>query len=411
MDIPQSASGRIVILGASCRAAAASAAAAGLEVYAADLFGDLDLRAASFRVVESYPADLAAAAAAFPPAPWLFTGALENHPDLIAAISHERFLAGCRPEAIRQVRDPDQLASSVRRIGLAFPDTRRDPDGLPADGSWLVKPLRSAGGHGIRPWRGAAEAARHGGLPDGPIWQQRLTGQSWSVAYLLTPGGGRLLGLTRQFIGRRWCGAGPFAYSGSITAAPHPDSSPQVRQLRRLGDLLAGTFGLRGLVGVDLLRDRWNQLHVLEVNPRPTASMELFERAIGGSLIAAHLAACGMPQPSRPRDRDPRPGSWAKAILFSDRPLSIDEAVVTGLQAAAACPPDGWPRLADIPRPPSAISAGRPVCTLFAHGETPQAAWRRLRQRVAAVASALRRAAQPASRRCAGSGSATYCIR
>jgi len=411
MDILQPPPGQIVILGASCRAAAASAAAAGLEVYAADLFGDLDLRAASFRIAEPYPAGLAAAAAGFPPAPWLFTGALENHPDLIASIAETRFLAGCRPEAIRRVRDPDRLAAAVRQIGLAFPDTRRDSRGIPADGSWLVKPLRSAGGRGIRLWRGFAEAARHGGLPECPIWQQRLTGPSWSVAYLLTARGSRLIGLTRQFIGVRWCGAGPFAYSGSVTVALPPAGSARARQLQQLGDQLAEAFGLRGLVGVDLVRDRQDRLHVLEVNPRPTASMELFERSSGRSLIAAHLAACGLPAPSRPRDRDPQRGSWAKAILFSDRLLSIDEAVVTGLRAVAACPPDGWPRLADIPRPPSAIPAGRPVCTLFAHGGTPPAAWRRLRQRTAAVASSLRRAAQPASRRWAGSGSATYCIR
>ena len=67
--------------------------------------------------------------------------------------------------------------------------------------------------------------------------------------------------------------------------------------------------------------------------------------------------------------------------------------------------------LADIPRPGSQILAGRPVCTLFAHRDTPQASLQRLRQRVASVAAELRRAAQPASRRCAGSGSATYCIR
>ena len=400
-----------MILGASCRAAAASATAAGLEVHAADLFGDLDLRAASFRIAEPYPAGLAAAAAGFPPAPWLFTGALENYPDLIASIAETRFLAGCRPEAIRLVRDPDHLAAAVFQVGLAFPDTRRDPRGIPTDGSWLVKPLRSAGGHGIRPWRGSGDAARQGGLPVGSIWQRRLAGQSWSVAYLLTPQGGRLIGLTRQFIGRRWCGAGPFAYSGSVTVAKPRGRSPWAGQLQQLGDLLAGAFDLRGLVGVDLLRDRQNRLHVIEINPRPTASMELFERSSGRSLIAAHLAACGLPQSSLPRHRDPGRGSWAKVILFSDRLLSIDEAVVTGLEAAAACPSDGWPRVADIPRPPSAISAGRPVCTVFAHGETPQAASRRLRQRAGAVASALRRTAQPASRRCAGSGSATYCIR
>lgn len=410
MEIAHPVPDRIVILGASCRAAAASATAAGLEVHAADLFGDLDLTAASFRIADPYPAGLAAAAAVFPPAPWLFTGAMENHPDLIALIAARRPLAGCRPEVIRRARDPDGVASAARLAGLAFPETRRDPGGLPRDGSWLRKPLRSAGGHGIGPWRGAVAGTHHAALPDGWVWQRRLAGHSWSAAYLVTAEGGRLLGLTRQLVGRRWCRAAPFAYSGSVASGLSDWSLATIARLRRLGDRLGSDFALRGLVGVDLMLDRQGRLHVIEINPRMTASMELVERSRGRSLVADHLAACGFPLP-RSSDGNPQRGSWSKAILYADRPLWIDEAAVAGLRAAAGGPLEDWPLLADIPRPPRQIEAGRPVCTLFALGDSPRASLRQLRRRVAAVAVAVHRAGQPASRRCAGSDSATYCIR
>jgi len=399
---------RLVILGASGRAAAVSAAAAGLEVHAADLFGDLDLlaAAASHRSVTAYPAGLAAAAAACPPAPWLYTGGVENHPDLIAAVAGQRPLAGCDAAAVRRVRDPDLLAAAVSGIGLAMPATRRSPGGLPDDGSWLVKPRRSAGGHGIRLWLGQDPAAATAER----VWQQRVAGASWSAAYLLAGDGGRLLGVSRQLTGRRWCRAGPFAYCGSLDLATASLDADLLDPLRRLGDLLAGPLGLRGLVGVDLVIDPRRRPHVIEVNPRPTASMELIERARGLPLIAAHLAACGLGPPPRARPRGPR-GSWSKAILFAERPLTIGPETVAALRTAAGGPRHGWPLLADIPAPPQQIQTGRPVCTLFAHGGSPRESLRQLRRRVLAAARALGPVVQPAIRRSAGSDSARYCIR
>ena len=113
----------LVVVGASVRAIAGSAARAGFIVHAADLFGDLDLRelAATVETVRPYPAGLPAAIAAFPPAPWIYTGALENHPELIAVMAAARPLAGCSPEAVARVRDTDNVAALVREAGLLFP--------------------------------------------------------------------------------------------------------------------------------------------------------------------------------------------------------------------------------------------------------------------------------------------------
>ncbi|MBM4058856.1 MAG: hypothetical protein FJ275_11620, partial [Planctomycetes bacterium] len=70
---------RLVVAGASVRGLASSAARAGLEVHAVDVFTDLDLRgiAASATVAEPYPAALPAVIAALPPAACIYSGALE----------------------------------------------------------------------------------------------------------------------------------------------------------------------------------------------------------------------------------------------------------------------------------------------------------------------------------------------
>jgi len=97
---------RLLIMGASVRSFAVSAARAGFEVHAADLFADLDLRAvaATVRSPRPYPDGLPTAVASQPAGAVAYTGAVENHPTVIAAIARDRPLAGCLPAAIEAVR-------------------------------------------------------------------------------------------------------------------------------------------------------------------------------------------------------------------------------------------------------------------------------------------------------------------
>ncbi|MFM8984784.1 MAG: ATP-grasp domain-containing protein [Planctomycetia bacterium] len=400
-------SARLVVIGASCRAFAASAAAAGWRVHAADLFGDLDLdavTAASVRVRDmpgGYPAALVDAVRSFPPAPVCYVGAVENHPEVIRAIAADRRLLGSPPEALAAVRDPWSLRELVRTVGLDFPDLRRSPDGLPTDGSYLRKPLAGAGGRGIVPWDSAADAAAvacH--------WQRRVVGEAWSAAYVTSAGGGRLIGASLQLTGRPWCHARPFAYCGSVDVPLAMVPGRLRDRLAALAPALAGC-GLRGVVGVDFLVDAAGTPWVVEVNPRPTASMELLERASGESIAAAHVSACG----GRPPSAGATPGSaglrQAKAVIYAPRQLRVDEAAVTrllGLRTLWSAAADR-PAIADIPRPEGCIPAGGPICTVFAAAPAAPAAVAELQRRAAAIAAAFSLPAGAAPRSAATPGS------
>src|SRR5687767_10917006 len=104
----------LLILGASARAAASSAARAGFAPRAADLFADADL-AALCRVtrIDDYPGEFPAAARKFPPSPWMYTGGLENYPELVDQIAAERPLLGNSGSVLREVRDPFKLAAAL----------------------------------------------------------------------------------------------------------------------------------------------------------------------------------------------------------------------------------------------------------------------------------------------------------
>lgn len=372
----------LVIVGASCRAAATSAAAAGWAVHAADLFDDLDLAevAVATRRADRYPLGLVAAAAAFPPAPCCYTGAMENHPPILDAIAAARPLAGNDSATVRLVREPAALAALVRRAGLRVPETFAAADGLPTDGSFLRKPVASAGGRGIVAWTPSAAPSR-----EPCVWQRLTPGLPLSAVLALSGSTGRVVGVMRQLVGAPWCRAPWFGFCGAIHLPPAAVPTPAGAEFADLATTLAERAGLRGIVGVDAILEPDGRLTVLEVNPRPTASAELVERATGTSIMATHLSAFGHPSP-----RPSQPGcagTWSKAILFAARPTPIDGKVLDRLAERAArwTAADGAPALADIPRPGQVLRAGAPVLTVFARGDTEPDSVAELSSRIAAL--------------------------
>ncbi len=406
--------GQLIVLGASVRALAESAVRAGWAVHAADLFCDLDLQAIAMSAVPvghgtadaatGYPWSLLAAAESFPPStPWCYTGAVENHPDLIDAIARVRPLAGNPGDVVRQFRDPVHLAAAARAAGLSFPETMSSPDRIPLDGTWLVKPLASAGGRGIRRWTPAVAADHTADRADAPhkqhIWQRFMPGIPLSASFCFAERFPRLLGVSQQLIGEPWCRAGPFAWCGAValhtTNGQPPVDDRLVDQLERLGGVLAERFQPVGLVGVDLVVDAGGSVEVIEVNPRPTASMELFERSAAGSIAGSHLAACGYATPSRSRREQTLPQTaptWAKAVLFAAVPTPVSQPLIACMTRETSPwtqADGGWPSLADIPRPGQVIAAGAPVVTIFAAASTPDDALASLRDRVARIDTLL----------------------
>ena len=402
----------LIILGASARALAESAARVGWDVHAADLFCDLDLQAIATTAVPAahgaddaatgYPWSLSAAAAGFPAsAAWVYTGAIENHPDLIDAIARARPLAGNPSNVVRRLRDPVHLAAVACAAGLSFPETLSSPDGVPLDGTFLVKPLAGAGGRGIRRWTQAvADDTMHHATTASrlQIWQRHAAGIPLSASYCFAEGSARLLGVSRQLIGEPWCHAGMFAWCGAVAlhaAGGRTAHEQLVASLTRLGEILASRFQPVGLVGIDLVIDADGRITVIEVNPRPTASMELFERSGAGSIAGSHMAACGWAPPSAIAIEKPlpRPASiWAKAVLFASQSTPVTQPLIDRLSREASLwtqADGGWAALADIPWPGQTIPAGAPVITIFAAASKTDDALDRLRDRVTRIDALL----------------------
>ncbi len=383
LDIEQSP---LTILGASARAAAVSAWRSGLRPIAADLFGDRDLQAiADWQGVPDYPQGFLAVAARLPSSPWIYTGGLENHPELIDALAARNPLLGNSGEVLRAVRDPWQVAACLQRHGLNFPESHRTRPQDCSGSSWLRKPLDSSGGGSIQELgkeRGMPGAARH-------FYQRLLSGPALSAVYVAGERCARLWGVTRQWTGVSWTGARPFAYCGSLGPL---NLQPSLReQLQQIGHALAAEFALRGLFGVDtILVGR--RIFVLEVNPRYTASVEVLEQGLEGSALRAHIEACrtqGLPDSPRRCD-----SLWyGKAILFAREGLRVP-AEFTEFADRGGCRAT-WSPLADVPATGTEIGPGRPLVTLRAAARTAEAVRKRLQQLAELVRAVCARSQRP----------------
>lgn len=357
---------RILITGVSTRAAAESAARAGFEVTAIDAFGDQDQHPAvrclslprdfgasfSARAVVRASRTVEADAVAY-------LSNLDNYPRALAQLASGRALWGNAPAVLRRVRDPLAVADALRRRGCPTPaatkwgrecrlETTPDP-------FFLIKPLASGGGHGVRRWTPGSP------VPRGSYLQEFIAGTPGSIVFVTAGGETVPLGLSRQLIGDAAFGATGYRYCGSILAAAgdpqFDDDAAIAERAGTLARVAAQAFGLVGVNGIDFIaRDRVPQ--AIEINPRWSASMELVERAYGLSVFGAHAAACttgALPAFDLAHARRDA-GAVGKAVVFARGDVAIGD-TRPWLEDSS---------VRDVPRPGDAVGAGQPVCTVFA---------------------------------------------
>jgi len=137
----------LLLVSASGRALAQSAARARVPVVVLDLFNDLDARALAVasRGVAGRNGKfdsrrlLAAAQELCPPescAGLVYGSGLEGRTRLLARLGNGRTLFGNRPETVAALKDPGRFFPLLDSLGIAHPEIRLDP---PADVSgWLV---------------------------------------------------------------------------------------------------------------------------------------------------------------------------------------------------------------------------------------------------------------------------------
>jgi uncharacterized protein len=347
-----------LVISASGRALAHSAHRQGIAVVVLDLFNDLDTRAIALasracagRHGGFHRARLVSAARELAPAGGyaglVYGSGLESRPALLQALARQCAVLGNSVGIVARTKDPEVFFPLLDRLEIAHPDVcttaPKDPQG------WLAKRVGGAGGGHVRP-------AHQRWPQSGRRYFQRFQpGRVMSALFLADGVRVHLIGFNEQWqamLSRTV----RFAYAGAVTVDDAPEAL--CATILRAAARLTESLGLRGLNGLDFILDGGTP-YVLELNPRPTATLDLYDEAVPGGLFAQHLRACAG---RLAMGAIPQSGARAHAIVYAT--------AVWRVPAAFDWP--GW--VTDIPAGGSVVAAGAPICSVHARAVSTRAA-------------------------------------
>jgi predicted ATP-grasp superfamily ATP-dependent carboligase len=368
---------RLAAAAISARLLAEQAAREGFDVIALDCFGDRDTRRAASRWLPiGDAASLAIDGARLLPAlealarsgaaqAWIVGSGFDGRAELLAEGAKRLPLIGNSAAAVHRVRDAQRFFDTLDAHGIAHPPLRWQ--GTPEPG-WLVKDSAGCGGMHVR----RAGAA----LPLGAsqYLQREMPGTPLSATFVANGREAVVLGCNEQIV--QALGDAPFVFSGVI--GPLPPNAVLQHAVETALATLVPAFGLRGLGSLDLLRDG-DALSVLELNPRPSASLALYADA---EPLRAHMRACR--DGALPPRRERAPPLRGLRTVFSRRTFTLDARAADHLAAQADT--------RDLPAP-GRFEPGQPLCSVHVdEGASAEEVRQRLSARCEALLDALENA-------------------
>jgi predicted ATP-grasp superfamily ATP-dependent carboligase len=344
----------VVIVAASGRALAASARRAGYLPLVVDWFGDADtlaLSAAHVRLSDglargmtagALDAAMSAVTNGHRPLGIVCGTGFEDRPELLEHLAQHGRIFGCSADTIRRVKDPEAFAALCRDGAVPHPEISR---ARPSDATgWLAKRKGGAGGSHV-----VAAATRDAA---NFYYQRHVPGEAVSALFLANGERALVLGFSSQ-----WASPTPHQphrYGGAIRPALLPANISNL--LEGVVQIIARAIPLLGLCSADFLVDG-DDFRLLEVNPRPGATLDIFE-APQRSLFALHMAAC---EGELAAQAPSLAGVDATAIAYGKHDMDV--------------PAFDWPEwTADRPHAGTMVGQGEPLCTIRAtamtHAET-----------------------------------------
>ncbi|MDD2722663.1 MAG: ATP-grasp domain-containing protein [Methylovulum sp.] len=349
-------SNHLLILANSARMLAQAAHQAGFIPIVIDLYADRDTResAHAWRQVDSLREDDIAPAVAFflnhyPVKRAVYGSGFEAFPESLAYLQQRLQLCGNSPETFANIIDKHYFFQVLASLNIPYPiSVFSAPDDK---NDWLSKPLRGQGGVGIKTWLADSVVA-------GCYWQRQQSGIPHSVLFLADGHHVQVIGFNRQWTVA--IGTEAFVFAGVINQTGLSDQQKALIG-GWLGKLVPA-FNLTGLNSLDFLQNG-EDLWVLEINPRPSASMQLY----AGDLMTQHINACA--RRLSPIMDFPPVQSCACQIIYAPCDLPIPDTMQ-------------WPEnCLDIPPSGVICRKGQPICSIIAHHKTAQSVCEQLQYR------------------------------
>ena len=364
----------LIIAAISSRAYVQAAVDAGFTVIAIDAFCDVDTQKIALKVLpvkvengqlvadDFYAAlttlDLSNALGLCIGAGFEASSKMLQH---LSKLSRQILLISNSINTTLQIKNPRSFFAFCDTVNMHYPVTQltRPVSTI----GWLQKQIGGSGGAHIKAVL-PLELAQQSTL----YYQKVQAGTPYSCLFLADAKYAQVIGFNEQ-----WCSAStevnsllPYRFGGAVS---HADLDDNIKNC--MIDFIAKAtlhFGLRGINSCDFLLHE-NTIYILEINPRLSASFQLYQ-AKKGNLFAAHVQACMGELKVWPTIEKK---SRAMHIIYANK--------------AANMPPTmDWPDwVSDIPQPHNEIPAGAPICTVLACARTAKLAKQKVLQRAASL--------------------------
>jgi predicted ATP-grasp superfamily ATP-dependent carboligase len=259
----------------------------------------------------------------------------EDRPHLLEGVAARWPLFGNGAAAVSKVKSPEILSAICDKLAIPFPEFSFTKPSNPAD--WLAKRVGGAGGVHIRP---VSQPASHT-----VYYQRKVPGAPASALFLANGASSTVIGFSTQWV--LATATKPYRYGGAVR--PATLAARVIALLTNVVERFAAAASLVGLNSIDFHVDG-ERFWLLDVNPRPGATLDIFESP-RGSLFGLHMAACAGKLAAAPIYP---PGAKAAAIAYAEDDIP-------------SVPELEWPSwTADRPQPKIAVKAGEPLCTVYA---------------------------------------------
>lgn len=343
----------LVIVAIAARGLAAAARRAGLAPVVLDLFGDDDTRALAHEAIPIRrlgglafdPDDLFEQLAlhAADDLPVVLGTGFESTPDIVARIGRDFRLLGNGMATLAKLKEPVIFMRLLANLGVPHPAvfTEAAPPGVRT----LEKRVGGSGGWHVQPAR----------EPRGKGWyvQETVEGRTVSALFLGNGREARLIAFSEQ-----WCAPdrdAPFRYGGA--AGPLAMAPGIAAGVADALDRIVAATRIVGLASADLILTEDGGWTLIEINPRPGATLDIFDHPPLPPLLRLHLEACEGRLPERAEPLVPTPAApvRAAAVFYAPAPVEV-----------RLDPLPDW--IADRPPQGTRVEAGEPLCTVFGVG-------------------------------------------
>jgi uncharacterized protein len=282
----------LIIISHSARALSESASRAGWNVISVDGFADTDtlkttieswcLPLVAGEFVESHiQTCLVKLKQCYPQARVILGAGAENLAIHIEELSGWQ-LCSSNSQIVARLSNPNAFFAGLAELRIPYPSVQFGP--RPNSGEWLFKLQDSCGGMGVR-------REYIDNVPG--YWQQEISGLAVSALCLSDGQEFVCLGINQQYSTSSFEGY-PYVYQGALANADI-DSSIRIKTVCYI-DKIIKHFNIIGMFSLDMILPKQSEeetLYVLEINPRVSASFELYERINPNlNLIDAHIRVC-----------------------------------------------------------------------------------------------------------------------